>query len=217
MVGTKRIYAGKDTKTVKKTKVVRYPRYKNMLGDSTTCSLKYVEYITLDPGVAGIPSTYVFTANGLFDPNITAGGRQPRGFDQLKVLFDHYHVVSGSCKVTFMQGPSTVTSMIVGIQLNDDLSPSGDMIHEMENRNVTYAGLSATGDSKTLTQRFNSKSFFTLNDRQLYGNATSNPADQAFYILFAQPIQSIDANGCVAMVEITYNVKWSEPNNVSSS
>lgn len=217
MVGPrKRIYAPKTVTTSKKTKrTVSVP--KNLFGNKTKVLHKYVEYLQLNPGAVGSPATYVFSANGLFDPNITGVGHQPRGFDQLKVLFDHYHVTKSTCRVTFMSGSSQGQSLICGIQLKDDSTPAADMLQEMENRNVCYGAVPFTSSSLTKILHFNSKSFFDLNDRLLYGDAGTNPSDQAYFIIFAQPTYSVDTGSIDVMVEITYETTWSEPNDVAAS
>lgn len=43
---------------------------------------RYVEgFIDLNPGALGSNAPYTFSANGLYDPNITGSGHQPIGFD----------------------------------------------------------------------------------------------------------------------------------------
>jgi len=41
---------------------------------------------------SGVPATYVFSTNGLYDPNITGTGHQPAGFDQIMLYYNHYYV-----------------------------------------------------------------------------------------------------------------------------
>jgi len=55
----------------------------------TTRALRYSDYFQLTT-TSGAVSTYVFAANGLYDPNITGTGHQPMGFDQLLQFYNHY-------------------------------------------------------------------------------------------------------------------------------
>lgn len=214
---SKRKYAPKTESSIKRSRSY-YPKpQKSLFGNQTSVTLKYVEYFNLDPSTAGIPATFVCTANGLFDPNITGVGRQPRGFDQIKVLFDHYKVNSSTIKCTFMAGAAQSAPFICGVQLADDATPEADMIHAMENRNVNYGPLAQRNDTLVRKLSFDSSKYFSVNDRDLYGTSTTNPADQAYYIIFAQPVTSVDSGSCSVMVEIFYNVTFSEPNNVSGS
>ena len=213
----KRVIAPQATSQAKRGKVTRRTYIpKSLFGNKVRNTLKYIEHFQLNAGAAGIPASYVFTANGLFDPNITGIGHQPRGFDQLKELFDHYHVVQSKIKVTFMPGSTAGPSQICGIMLQDDSTPEANMIQAMEGRNCVYGPLTSTVPLvKTLY--FNSKTFFSIEDRLLYGTSTSNPSDQAYFVLFCQPTYSVDAPAIDVMVEIQYDTCWSEPNNVGKS
>lgn len=201
----------------KKAKIYRAPSSKKfLLGNKVTTTLKYVHIGQLNPGAVGVPATYVFTANGLFDPDITSGGHQPRGFDELKNLFDHYYVTSSTIKLSVMASTAQAGA-ICGISLQDDATPEADMITAMENRICSYKPLAYGNGSITVNLGFNSKSFFDINDRQLYGTSSSNPSDQAYYVVFAQPTYATDLAAIDFMVEIQYTVTFSEPNNIAQS
>jgi len=217
---TKRVSASKNgSKTSKKRKVSRVRVPRSLFGNSTTTTLKYVEALQLNPGVAGVPATYVFSANGLFDPNITGIGHQPRGFDEIKPLFDHYLVKSSTIKVTFLQGGSQIVSHVCGVMLQDDATAESNMIEAMEGRTNSYGALSINGGPLTCNLSFNSSSFFNRakGQKDLLGAAGSNPADQAYFVIFTQPTYAVDSNACDVVVEINYLVEWSEPNNLAAS
>jgi len=42
---------------------------------------------------AGVPQFQRFRANGMYDPNQTAGGHQPLFYDQMSVLYNHWKVI----------------------------------------------------------------------------------------------------------------------------
>lgn len=217
MIGRKRIVATRSSQRSKRARLYKSPSMKKfLLGNKVSTTVKYVHYGQLNPGAVGTPATYVFSANGLYDPDITGVGHQPRGFDQLIALYDHYHVTSAQCILTVLQSADQAGS-IVGIQLKDDPTPSVDMIQAMENRFVSYKGLTRGNGATVVKQGFNSKSFFDLNDRQLYGSNSANPSDQAFFVVFAQPTYAVDIGAVEFMVEIRYTVTFSEPNDVASS
>lgn len=202
----------------KKAKIYRAPKNKFLLGNSVRTTLKYIEVVSLNPGVAGVPATYVFSANGAYDPNWTGVGHQPRGFDQLAALYDHYYVMNSTIKVTYTSRYSSSTeSFVCGVQLQDDSGSEADMIRSMEGRNTKYCAIQSSGDSKIVSLKFNAQSFFSINDRLTYGDKTSNPSDQAFYIVFVQPPFAADQNAVECIVEIQYDIKFTEPNNVASS
>jgi len=65
--------------------------------------MDYVEIVTLTSGNTGLTGTeYVFRLNSLYDPNFTAGGHQPYGFDQFNTVYNKYKVTGVSIEVMFV-------------------------------------------------------------------------------------------------------------------
>jgi len=60
-----------------------------------------LRYVSLQIGTTTTisPGYYQFAANGLNDPNLTGGGHQPMGFDQLSALYKDYRVHAVKVKV----------------------------------------------------------------------------------------------------------------------
>ena len=131
MVGRKRVKApgnGSQRYSKKiKTSVIpigKIPKQLSLLGSKVKTKLRYVEYFTLNPAAAGLPATHVFSANGLYDPNITGVGHQPRGFDQLMALYDHYYVSRSKIIADFASiSNNSVAPWVCGIVLDDDATP----------------------------------------------------------------------------------------------
>lgn len=193
---------------------------KLLLGMSRKTTMSYVDYITINPGL-GTPDTFFFSANGLFAPAITSAGHQPRGYDQIKSLFDHYTVTSSTIKVTFVS-PGTQTAQFAvtcGVILSDDTVVETDQIYACENRKSAWAVLPANDETRTLYLDFDAKDFFGISwkDDSYKGSINANPADQAYYQIFAQPMSAVDAQPFVAVLEIIYHATWTEPNNVQVS
>lgn len=205
----------------KRYKKAYYAKPQVLLGNSESVIHKYIEFGTLNAGAAGAPATVVFSANGMYDPNISGVGHQPRGFDQLGQLFDHYKVTNALIKVTFLQGNSSFTeNAIVGVLLIDDATPPADCITELEQRNVVYTGLGATGSAtKQVSLNFNSKSFFSKmrSGDSLIGTTSANPSDQGYFVVFVQSPNASDLPHVNYCVEIVYTATWMEPNNLASS
>lgn len=215
----KRVYANGTKSVAKKAKTTRkmsVPKNKFLLGNKVNTTLKYVHYGQLNPGAAGAAATYVFSANGLYDPDITGVGHQPRGFDQLIALYDHFHVTRSRIKVSFMASQAQAGA-ICGVVLQDDATPELDQIRGLENRYSYSKGLSYGNGTVEVFLNFNSKEFFNLNDRQLYGTVSANPTDQAYFVVFAQATYGTDLAAIDYMVELEYTTTFSEPNNVAAS
>ena len=66
---------------------------------STKVCLKYVQTIALNPS-AGAVVGHRFRVNSLYDPDLSGTGHQPRGHDQLSVIYSKYLVTAVSIKAT---------------------------------------------------------------------------------------------------------------------
>ena len=65
-----------------------------------TKKLPYYEPSFSLTGTAGVISQYVFSANGVYDPNITSTGHQPLGFDTMMLYYEQYTVIESRITVT---------------------------------------------------------------------------------------------------------------------
>ena len=62
--------------------------------------LRYSDRIAGTLPAFGIPQRFLFVANGMYDPDATGVGHQPRGFDQLMAFYSHYTVTNSKMSVT---------------------------------------------------------------------------------------------------------------------
>lgn len=185
---------------------------------------KYVETIVgLNPGAAGIMANYLFSCNGLYDPDITGAGHQPIGFDQLMPLYDHYRVIGSRIRATFANTDSTFSQM-VGIKIQDNTTVSetdmGILIENGPMRWTTVAALNGGDSVKTLTMNFSAKNYFgksALSDNDYRGDVSNNPDEQAYFRLVAQPTSANDSGDVRVTVEIEYIAILSEAKNLAQS
>ena len=63
------------------------------------CRLRYSTNLAIVTGVLGT-ATNIFNLNSLYDPDRTGVGHQPRGFDQIKTLYNRYRVYGCAYKVS---------------------------------------------------------------------------------------------------------------------
>lgn len=192
---------------------------------SRVCKLKYAEQFTINPAV-GTVGTYVFSANGLYDPNITGFGHQPYGFDQLCALYDHYVVLASKITFTVFTGSNTDTFSI-GIKLDDDASITTTPNALLEQPyfkfvNVTNGGNAANRVINSVTKTFSANRFFKIKNPSmkdtLEGNSSSNPSEGAFFTCCLVPVdtsQDLTTYTCQAIVE--YIAKFSEPKDLAQS
>lgn len=191
--------------------------------------LRYHEAFTIDPGTAGFAGTYVISHNGLTDPNITGSGHQPRGFDQIMPMYDHYTVIGSKITVTFTSAGIAGSGgpLLVGIACKDSSVTSVDVNDYMEGRNVVSRVLnrsatSAESHSVILSKHCSTKKFLGISaplaNTVIRGDVSGNPAEQAYYHLFAAIVTgTADAPVVEASVVIDYLVVFSEPKQPSQS
>lgn len=177
---------------------------------------KYVETrIALDPGVGGTPSTYVFSMNGLYDPNITGTGHQPIGFDQLMTMYDHYTVIGSRARITLFNRDSTYPQTIIA-HLKDDVTVSSDentLLENGLNRYITVSPQGSAGCNKSLQLNCSPSKFFgkkVLQDDIFRGSIASNPSEQVYLHLTSFPMEGTDTGQVRLTVEIEYTAILTE-------
>lgn len=192
------------------------------LGQSFKATLPYFENsINLDPTLAGV-GWYNFSANGLYDPNITGTGHQPLGFDQMMLMYDHYTVIGAKITVTFINIDGTYP-MIVGIKVADDVQSSSDLTQIIENGNCNYTTVGSYKTDQsivTLTKKIGIKKFFKkpITDDNYSGSVNANPAEQVYFSIFcANTSDTYDGSGVRLNVRLDYITLFREPKLLAKS
>lgn len=165
--------------------------------------------------------SYVFTANGLYDPNITGGSLSPAGFAQLIGSYEHYTV--SHAKITVVFTNNGTTPAMVGIALEPDVSGSTDVNNMLElpyEQLIQLEPSTAYGASKTLSMSVNLSKYFgenVLRTTNLYrGDAVSNPTEQAYFHCKAFAVKGGTADIYIT-VKIEYTAVFTEPRELSPS
>ena len=194
--------------------------------------LRYCDEIRLDPVAGGI-ATYNFSANGMYDPDITAVlGHQPLYFDQYMANYDHFTVIGSKIKVTAVPTGNGMSSQQVplafGVNLSDDTTfqytSLAQIIESNQNKgmwrsaNNVLTGANTKGKAPLITRKFSAKKFFqnALADSNK-GTVATNPSDQAYYQIWACSVDSNDPSPTVFMVELEYIALLTEPKFIARS
>ena len=193
------------------------------LSTKLRAQLNYSDYFNLDVSAGGATAEYVFSGNGLFDPNITGTGHQPRGFDQLMALYDHYVVIGVKLYLTSLNGDTT-NGNIVGAYVADSSAPAGDVFYPLEARMVSYGVVAAEAGSSstTVSLQFNPNTFLgrasPLSDPFIKGSTTANPTEQCYIHCFAIPGPGgTDTQVVYNHIRIEYDVMFIEPKTIAQS
>jgi len=195
-------------------------------GKSRTCKLRYSETLTINPAL-GTAGTYTFSANGLYDPNISGSGHQPYGFDQLCALYNHYYVTGARCRVTLINNPAD-TFFTIGLKLCDatTLNTSNpEYLLEQPGFRKRILSNSTALARNIVSSNFSCKKFFNLRgksfilaDDTLSGSASANPAEQAYFVFVYQPVlPTQDLTTATFIVEIDYIATFTGPKELSAS
>lgn len=177
---------------------------------------------SINAGIAAV-GVNVFTANGLFDVNITGGGHQPAGYDQLMAIYNEYCVIGSTIRVSFANSDST-QDVICGITLADYNTTSNDARVYVENGNTVWGQIGKFGagnDMLTLKHSADIGKYSThdiINQDNFSATAGANPADTHFYHVWVGPVDaSADIGAVVINVEIRFDVLFRDPSQTALS
>lgn len=195
---------------------------KPLFGYKKRCTVTYYTNSAVTSG-ASSAGAYVFSANGLYDPDITGSGGQPMGFDQMMIYFNHYTVHSCRIRVVFGSNSSalraTVALMTSGsstaVTVIENAVENGDIAFQV----LEFAG--TFGGTATFTRNLDIGRFQAvvdvLDDPNMRGDATANPVEQAYYHLMVWCADSSTVVSAGFQVVLEYDVTFHEPRKASLS
>lgn len=191
------------------------------LGKTFRFTTRYVETkFAINAGLAA--TTYVFSLNGLFDPNITTTGHQPLGFDQIMPMYDHYTVIGAKARVN-ITNTDPDNAQIVALHLKDTSVAVSNINQILENGQAkwtTVGPLNSGSSNKTLAIGCNTSKFFgrsVLDGDKYYGTVSSNPADQVYLHITIADAHTDDPLPVDVQVELSYVAILSEPKTLAQS
>lgn len=181
----------------------------------------YADTIQITSNV-GIANSYVFSANSLYDPDISGGGHQPLYFDQLTPLYDHYVVIGSKIKATIVPTTASTVPIKVALYLNDDSSPVSQNPIDIAEQTGASCRILTQGQSNpiTLTKGFSAKKVFggsILSNVELQGTSGAAPVEQSDFILAMQPMDATSTVAVFVNFVVTYTAVWKELKDVAKS
>lgn len=213
----KRTYKRRPKTTLSKTTInagLGFPKKMVM-------SHKYFEIVTLQADT-GVLKTYNFSANSMYDPNVTGTGHQPMYFDQMSTIYDHWVVIGSKINVTVSNLLTTNTTSTVGVYLNDDATVTPVTLYSfVEHSKSQHKQLAAgTNNNVRFSLNYSAKKTYgksLLANNSLQGTISSNPSETINYTLFVQPTDQISNQYYVVEFDIKYIAVWSELKDINSS
>lgn len=194
-----------------------YNRLATPLPNKLKVCLRYSEnQLQINPTAANVVNI-VYKANDMYDPYDTGGGHQPRGFDQIMTMYDHFQVIGS--KITVQMNESS-TTLRWGILLSD--TGVGPVIQtdalEYPSANSVH-GSTKVYEPTTLSLAYSQKKFFGHRDleEQFEGRSSGSPSELAYFNIYAMSSSSSDPAGVYFTVTIDYIAILTEPHNPAQS
>lgn len=182
--------------------------------------LRYATQVSINPA-AGVGTSALFSANGIYDCEVAVGGHQPRGHDELFAAYDHVRVVGSKLSALFAN--NTNDPNLVGVYLTDSTTTISNHIELMERPRTRFKvmGDGTSGpNTLTLTKKFSAKRFFgkaARTDDIYRGDVNNNPTEQAYFGVYVGPTDSAADVGQVVQIVIDYICIFTEPKQLSQS
>jgi hypothetical protein len=192
---------------------------------SSRKTLLYSE-ASIDQTHATTPQNYFFSANGIYDPNITGTGHQPMGFDTMIAYYEQATVVRSTCTVQAYNNSSTVPAR-VWLSLAPDTTAITDTTEIVENGLLKHVDLNTTGENKigVLSLGCDVAKYFgrqrgrgILDDVNLYTTAAANPVEQVYFNITSSGIMATSGTYNITFQAfLSYEVVFWEPRKVVTS
>lgn len=179
-----------------------------------------VTYVTTYGATAAIGSiaSRIYSANGLFDPDISGVGHQPMYFDQLMAIYDHYTVFRSRIKVEFVASGNTA---LVVLYIDDDTSIATSSEQAAEQVTAQHkVSLTTAARPTVFTRTWDAKEFFggdIFDNDNLQGTAAANPTEQSYFILLWSALDTGVSAGGYINVTIEYDAVFDELKTQSQS
>jgi len=185
------------------------PRYRAFrpFPDKQIATLKYVDFVQVDPS-ATANTNYVYSANNIYDPNVTGTGHQPSGHDLYEQIYNHYRVLRSTIRIRVIPNENSIAgAAFVGICTNDDGTAPTSPATMMEQpgaktRAVTYNQIC------TMSHSFNVHKKFPYNFQATTASFGASPSEQHYYVIYVGPINTAALNpgNFSIAVQISYTV-----------
>jgi len=163
----------------------------------------------------------------VFDPDVPNVGHQPKGYDTVSQAYLRYTVLRSRIKVTAFNNTLSSLAFAINQYTNTGVTAS-NMLNFTEAKRSKQIMLSNLGDnhSGAITSNFDARSFHGVSKRtdivstgEFSGSVdgSSAPGRAAFFYILTAPFINIPAGTIPAIVEIEYDVIFSDPAELPTS
>lgn len=206
----------------RKTNVI-VPGVRGFLQDRVRTRLVYAEDILFSSSTS-LTGTIQFALNGLFDPNLTGVGHQPRFFDQFMTYYNSYSVMGAKVVVrAIVDGDDTVQGwMTVNASTGDTTwGVPGGIAESIEMGNpykiITNDRYSTFSRYFSVPKIYGRSRQYILDDTLFSGNASVNPSNTGKINIQVQNLDLSTTTTVRAVVTIYYDCIFNSPKLIGSS
>lgn len=202
-------------KSKKRQKMVMYRALRAPVPYKLTTKLKYTTGVTLVGGNNRLAGVHVYSANGVYDPDISGIGHQPRGFDQLMALYDHMVVIYAEINTMFWANDDTPVVAWIAARDFTTAGATMDDYNELSNCKRIQVSRQNLGFSNQIWMKINPNKYLSrtspLSDPNLKNSSVSNPVEQVYWhVGVSSPTATVPA-GTTSETQLTYTVVCIEP------
>lgn len=158
---------------------------------------------------------YGFRGNDCYDPDLTGGGHQPLGFDQLMSLYTRFKVSSSQVDLKIQRATDACEVVLCPTQ---DTSPTIINIAEQEYSKIMT--VSSTISNHRTISWMSTKQILGLNSldsEQLMGTASASPNRQWYWLIGAYSYDSTTTIDLFLSIRIKYYVEFYERKTLGQS
>lgn len=211
----------------------RFPMYYADQPARKYVKLKYAAVVTTGAFSGGAIQEIEFRANGMYDPEVSLGGHQPYGFDQLCSQYAKWTVISSTCTAEVLTGDANQNQQWRLFTYTAQGTPnaafaSGGLNCLLE-LPIQSEGVVArqTGEHlsklKTIRTYANIAKFAgktpagLINEKDYYGTDAADPAKIVYFGLVGWEPSLSAGTSTIIKVTIVYNAVFTEPKFFSAS
>jgi len=210
----RRAQGGRFSGLKSRNALVRVPRNKLGFPQEMSTTLRYVVSENLTPGT-DTAEGFTLRANGMFDPEYSLGGHQPRGFDQYMALYNRFTVTSCKISVTFAYRgypgapPGAVDGTGAPVQQTEDMGADVTappsvicLVHKAVSLNTTqtinqfqehdrtkWVTITPIGEAKTVSTSLTCREFFgkdfLVGSDGYTGTDSADPSNPVYFHIMA--------------------------------
>jgi hypothetical protein len=204
--------AALDNREFGKLNICRFPGVG--FPDQLRCTLKYQESgVSFTSSVT--PAAQVFRINSMFDPDLSGGGHQPNGFDQLNVVYGQYCVMASKvrCEIANL---GTIPAFVAGCYSDVNLStiPAEALGEARWSKSFTIGPTTGMGiknyDFPTLDISNLMGEIGMNSDPNTYTGVGTNPTDPAYFIFKLASMDNVTNANVIVNFTLWFDVWFKE-------